>query len=136
MGYGDKSITPTNIRADSEYNVKTLVLKQVDRLTYMLSIEQANTTGTSEQYRALGFGIKSGLMSLESLIKPFLRKGSNYFVETKRIQKMMEHLENNYSVNSRDFRYWELENLWLGFLIEELSHLGYFPSQLEDLEYD
>jgi len=136
MGYDDKSIIPTSIRSDSEYNVKTLVLKQVDRLTYMLSIAQSNTIGTSERYRALGFGIKSGLMSLESLIKPFLREGSNYYIQTKRIKQMLQFLENNYAVNSRDFRYWELENMWLGYLIEELSHLGYFPAQLEDLEYD
>lgn len=136
MGYGDKSIIPTSIRSDSEYNVKTIVLKQVDRLTYMLSIAQANTTGISENYRALGFGIKSGLLSLEALIKPFLLKDSNYYVQTNRIKKLLNFLEYNYSVNSRDFRYWELENLWLGYLVEELSHLGYFPSQLEDLEYD
>jgi hypothetical protein len=136
MGYDDKSIIPTSIRADSEYNVKTLVLKQVDRLTYMLSIAQSNTIGTSERYRALGFGIKSGLMSLESLIKPFLKNSPDYYKQTERIKKMLFHLEQNYNVNSRDFRYWELENMWLGYLVEELSHLGYFPAQLEDLEYD
>ena len=136
MGYNDKSIIPTSIRADSEYNVKTLVLKQVDRLTFMLSIAQSNTIGTSERYRALGFGIKSGLMSLESLIKPFLKNSPEYYKQTERIKKMLFFLEQNYNVNSRDFRYWELENIWLGYLVEELSHLGYFPAQLEDLEYD
>jgi hypothetical protein len=136
MGYGDKSIIPTAIRSDSEYNVKVLVLKQVDRLTYMLSIAQSNTIGTSERYRALGFGIKSGLMSLESLIKPFLKNSHEYYRQTNRIKKMLYYLEQTYNVNSRDFRYWELENMWLGYLVEELSHLGYFPAQLEDLEYD
>lgn len=136
MGYGDKSIIPTQIRSESEYNVRVLVLKQVDRITYMLSIAQANTVGTSEKYRALGFGVKSGLMSLEALIKPFIEPESNYYIQTARIKKMLSHLEQNYLVNSREFLYWELENMWLGYLVDELSRLGYFPAELEDLEYD
>ena len=76
--YG-KSIIPTKIKSNDEYNVKTLVLKQVDRITFMLSINRANTMGVSENHRALGFGIKSGLMSLEALISPYLKKDNDYF---------------------------------------------------------
>jgi len=136
MAYSNagKSIIPTKIKADDNYNVKTLVLKQVDRITYMLSINRAGTLGMSENYRALGFGIKSGLMSLEALISPYLKKGSDYFSETKEIQDALNYLEKNYLIDSMDFRYWKLLNMWLACLVNELSKLGYFPQEPYDYE--
>ena len=131
--YG-KSIIPTKIKSNDEYNVKTLVLKQVDRITFMLSINKANTLGTSENHRALGFGVKSGLMSLEALISPYLKKDNEYWEKTQKIQKALSHLENNYQINSQDFRYWKLLNIWLATLVYELSKLGYFP--LEPYDYE
>jgi len=136
MVYGstEKSIIPTKIKNDSEYNVRTLVLKQVDRITYMLSIHRATITGTSENFRGLGFGIKSALMSLEALISPFLKDEDDYYSETKKIKDALNYLENRYLINSRDFRYWSLLNKWLSLLIKELARLGYFPQ--EPFDYD
>lgn len=138
MSYGysnaGKSIIPTRIKSDDNYNVKTLVLKQVDRITYMLSINRATTLGMSENYRALGFGIKSGLMSLEALISPYLKEGSEYFENTKKIQDALTHLESQYLVDSTDFRYWKLLNMWLACIVKELSKLGYFPQEPYDYE--
>jgi len=89
----EKSIIPTRIKSDDNYNVKTLVLKQVDRITFMLSINRAGTQGLSENYRALGFGVKSGLMSLEALISPYLKESSEYFIKTKEIKDCLELLK-------------------------------------------
>jgi len=130
----NKSIIPTKIKSDDGYNVKTLVLKQVDRITYMLSINRSQTLGMSENYRALGFGIKSALMSLEALISPYLKEGSEYFTETKKIQDALKFLEDRYLVDSMDFRYWKLLNMWLASLVNELSKLGYFPQDPYDYE--
>ena len=129
-----KSIIPTKIKSDDNYNVKTIVLKQVDRLTYLLSINRAATMGTSENHRALGYGIKSGLMSLESLISPYLKPNSQYFDDTKKIQDALEYLEANFMIDSLDFRYWKLLNMWLASLVNELSRLGYFPQEPYDYE--
>ena len=131
--YG-KSIIPTNIKSDDNFNVKTLVLKQVDRITYMLSINKASVSGMSEHHRALGFGVKSALMSLEALISPYLKPNSEYFVKTKKIQNALDYLENRYQVNAHDFRYWKLLNMWLAALVYELSLLGYFPQEAFDYE--
>jgi len=130
----EKSVIPTRIKSDDNYNVKTLVLKQVDRITFMLSINRAGTQGLSENFRALGFGVKSGLMSLEALISPYLKEESEYFVNTTKIKKVLDLLEKRDLVDSTDFRYWELLNSWLACLVNELSKLGYFPQGTYDYE--
>ncbi len=130
----EKSIIPTRIKSDDNYNVKTLVLKQVDRITFMLSINRAGTQGLSENYRALGFGVKSGLMSLEALISPYLKESSEYFIKTKEIKDCLELLEKKYLVDSIHFGYWEYLNAWLACLVNELSKLGYFPQGTYDYE--
>jgi len=133
-----KSIIPTNIKNESEFTVKGIVLKQVDRITYMLSIAKATTQSQSENQRALGFGVKSGLLSLQALISPFLKPEAEYFYKSQLVQKELSFLELDYSVNSSDFRYWYLLNVWLGYLVFELSKLGYFPQEEIDseIEYD
>ena len=129
-----KSIIPTKIKSDNEYNVRTLVLKQVDRITYLLSINRAGLLGTSDNYRALGYGVKSALMSLEALISPYLKQDSSYFTNTNRILEALRFLEERYIIDSYDFRYWKLLNMWLACLVEELSRLGYFPQEPYDYE--
>ena len=131
-----KSIIPTNIKNESEFTVKGIVLKQVDRITYMLSIAKATTQSTSENQKALGFGVKSGLLSLQALISPFLKPEAEYFWKSKLVQDELHFLEKDYSVNATDFRYWYLLNVWLGYLVFELSKLGYFPQEEADSEID
>jgi len=133
-GQNGKSIIPTKIKSDDNYNVKTLVLKQVDRITFMLSINISGVQGLSENYRALGFGIKSGLSSLEALISPYLKEDSEYFTETKEIKDCLKLLEENYKVDSNHFDYWEYLNKWLACLVNELSKIGYFPQGSYDYE--
>ena len=133
-GGNEKSVIPTRIKSDDNYNVKTLVLKQVDQITFMLSINRAGVQGLSENYRALGFGIKSGLLSLEALISPYLKNDSEYFENTKEIKACLKLLEQNYKVDSTHFDYWEYLNKWLACLVEELSKLGYFPQGSYDYE--
>lgn len=128
----DRLIHPQNIQSESDYNVKTLVLKQVDRATFLLSVERARTIGANENHRALGFGAKSALESLEALISPFLKPGTEYEKKSREIKKALTYLEQTYSVNARDYKYWHLLNLWLSLLIKELSKMGYFPSQPYD----
>lgn len=131
-----KSIIPTNIKNESEFTVKGIVLKQVDRITYMLSIAKATTQSSSVNQKALGFGVKSGLLSLQALISPFLKPEAEYFKKSKLVQNELAFLELDYSVNSNDFRYWYLLNIWLGYLVIELSKLGYFPQEEVDSEID
>jgi hypothetical protein len=129
MASYDRLIQPNHIQSESDYNVKTLVLKQVDRATYLLSIERARTTGTSENHRALGFGTKAAIQSIEALISPYLKEGTEYKEKSQQIQKALTYLENTYQVNPRNYKYTNLLNLWLTLLVKELSKLGYFPSQ-------
>ena len=131
-----KSIIPTNIKNESQFTVKGIVLKQVDRITYMLSIAKATTQSPSENQKALGFGVKSGLLSLQALISPFLKPEAEYFWKSKIVQDELTFLEQDYSVNASDFRYWYLLNVWLGYLVFELSKLGYFPQEEADSEID
>jgi len=132
----DKLVQPHNIQNESDYNVKTLVLKQVDRITYLLSIERARTLGTSDNHRALSFGSKSALQSLEALVSPFINEGSDYYIKTNEIKKTLTYLEKNFAINSRSYHYFNLLNIWLSLIIKELSHLGYFPSQPYDDDDD
>jgi hypothetical protein len=128
----DRLVHPQNIQSESDYNVKTLVLKQVDRVTYLLSIERAKIIGLSENYRALAFATKSALQSLEAMISPFIKEGSEYYIKTKEIKKALTYLEQTYAVHSRSYHYANLLNIWLSLIVKELSHLGYFPSQPYD----
>jgi len=132
----DRLIHPQNIQSESDYNVKTLVLKQVDRATYLLSIERARTVGSSENHRALGFGTKAAVQSIEALISPFLKEGTEYKEKSLKIQKALTYLENTYQVNARNYKYTNLLQVWLMLLIKELSKMGYFPSQPYDDEDD
>jgi len=132
----DRLIHPQNIQSESDYNVKTLVLKQVDRATYLLSIERARTVGSNENHRALGFGTKAAVQSIEALISPFLKEGTEYKEKSLKIQKALTYLENTYQVNARNYKYTNLLQVWLMLLIKELSKMGYFPSQPYDDEDD
>jgi len=132
----DRLIHPQNIQSESDYNVKTLVLKQVDRATYLLSIERAKTVGSSENHRALGFGTKAAVQSIEALISPFLKEGTEYKEKSLKIQQALTYLENTYQVNARNYKYTNLLQVWLMLLIKELSKMGYFPSQSYDDEDD
>ena len=132
----DRLIHPQNIQSESDYNVKTLVLKQVDRATYLLSIERARTVGSSENHRALGFGTKAAVQSIEALISPFLKEGTEYKEKSLKIQQALTYLENTYQVNARNYKYTNLLQVWLMLLIKELSKMGYFPSQPYDDEDD
>ncbi len=131
-----KALLPRNIKGDNDYSVKNLVLKQIDRINLLLSIYKANTQGVSENHRALGFGVKSGLLTLEAMLCPFIKKESTYYTDTNKIQKELTRLEQTYSINSGDFRYWFWLNKWYGYLIMELHTLGYFPTLEEEQEGD
>jgi len=99
----------------------------------MLSINRAGTQGLSENYRALGFGVKSGLMSLEALISPYLKEDSEYFIKTKN-KRLFRIIRKKVLVDSIHFGYWEYLNAWLACLVNELSKLGYFPQGTYDYE--
>jgi hypothetical protein len=131
-----KAILPSNIKGENDYNVKNLVLKQIDRINLLLSIYKANTQGVSENHRALAFGVKSALLTLEAMLSPFIKPKSKYFVDTDKIQKELTRLEKTYAINSNDFRYWFWLNRWYGYLIKELHTLGYFPTLEEEQEGD
>lgn len=128
------SVQPHNIKPDSDFNMRMLVLKQVDRINVMLSLNLANTRGRQSNFRALGFGVKSALFSLESMIYPSIKKESDYFEESKKLQIKLKYLEDNYNLTSYNFVYWRLLNIWFRNLSVELSKLGYFPS--ESYEYN
>ena len=76
------------------------------------------------------------MLSLQALISPFLKPEAEYFKKSKLVQNELAFLELDYSVNSNDFRYWYLLNIWLGYLVIELSKLGYFPQEEVDSEID
>jgi hypothetical protein len=132
-----QSIAPGMIKSDNnDYNVRHLVLKQVDRITYLMSIDLAHTTGISAIFRARAYGAKSGLMSLEALISPFLEADSEYVEKSLRIRGILLNLENNGRISAQDFYYWNYLNEWLSLLIKELSKLGYFPNKMEEINFD
>lgn len=131
-----KALLPSNIKSENEYNVKNLILKHVDRINLLLSIYKANTMGVSENHRALAFGVKSSLLVLEGMLSPFLKEGKGYYEDTRKIQGKLNYLERTYNINSRDFRYWKLLNLWYGYLIREMFKLGYYPTLEEEQEGD
>jgi len=131
-----QSIAPGMIRGDSEYNVRTLVLKQVDRLSYLMSMDLSHTVGLSAVFRARAFGSKAGLLSLQALISPFIDKDSAYMDKSRKIQKILRLLERQGRINSEEFVYWDWLCEWYSLLIQELSRLGYFPNSMEEIDLD
>lgn len=132
----DASIDPYNIKSDSDFNMRMLVLQQVNRINQMLSTQLSLTKGVSSNYRSLGYGVKSGLFSLESMIYPSLKKDSEYFKKVNKLKIKLKQLEDMYEINSQNFLYWRLLNVWLRYLSEELSKLGYFPTEAYEYEQD
>jgi len=113
---------------------KGMILAQINRITYLLTLGNARYDGPQEMFseKSMAKSALRGMQVLEAMIKPILNK--DYNQRTEPIKK--ELLSNLRQFSNRDIEYFDCIAQWLEIIIEHLDKLNMIPEEEIELEFD
>jgi len=124
---------PEDIRSDKA-NLQWLILKQMDRVNYLMSVAQASKQDYQGRINLIN-GIESGLRCLESMLFPSLPE--TYFKRMKRIKAELKlKYKRIYSGPKGVKEYLTFLSDWYDLLVSQLGATGLLPTEEIDVYID
>jgi len=113
---------------------KGMILAQVNRITYLLTLGAARYEGATEMFseKSMAKSALRGMQVLEAMIKPILKQ--DYEEKTRPIKNQLLNYLKNFS--TQDIKYFDCLSQWFEVIIEHLDKLNMLPEEEIELEFD
>lgn len=131
--FGLPSLPGNEIQGTTD-SYKGMILAQVSRITYLLTLGNAKYNGPEEMFseRSLAKSVLRGMQVLEAMIKPILNE--DYQERTQQLKKnLLIYLR---QFNNKDIEYFDCIAQWLEVIIEHLDKLNMIPEEETEIEFD
>ena len=115
---------------------KGMILAQVNRITYLLTLGNARYDGPTEMFseKSMAKSALRGMQVLEAMVKPILNK--DYEERTRPLKiSLLKNLK-QFSSNDNDILFFDHLTQWLEVIIEHLDKLNMIPEEEIELEFD
>jgi hypothetical protein len=113
---------------------KGMILAQVNRITYLLTLGNARYDGPTEMFseKSMAKSALRGMQVLEAMTKPILNQ--DYEEKTRNLKNQL--LKNLRNFSSQDIEYFDHLTQWLEVIIHHLDKLNMIPAEETELEFD
>jgi len=131
--FGLPSLPGNEIQGTSD-SYKGMILAQVSRITYLLTLGNAKYNGPEEMFSEMSIAKSSlrGMQVLEAMIKPILNP--DYNTRTQQLKTDLLHYLRQFQTKS--IEYFDCIAQWLEVIIEHLDKLNMIPEEEIDVVYD
>lgn len=115
---------------------KGMILAQVNRITYLLTLGNARYDGPTEMFseKSMAKSALRGMQVLEAMVKPILNK--DYEERTRPLKTSLIKNLKAFNNQDNDLQYFDNLTQWLEVIIEHLDKLNMIPEEEIELEFD
>jgi hypothetical protein len=130
---GFPSMPGAEIKGTSD-SYKGMILTQVNRIMYLVTLGNAKYEGASEMFseKSMAKSVLRGLQFLEAMMKPIL--GNDYEGDTTEVKKGALACLRQFQ--TKDIEYFDYAAQWLEILIKDLKKLNMIPEEEIEMEFD
>jgi len=128
-----QSISPNDIKGTGD-TYKTMILMQIGRVTYLLTLGSARYEGKEQMFttETLARSALRGIQILEAMITPIMK--DDYETTTRPLKESILKVIRNVSNNELEF--YDYYTQWLTVIIQHLHKLNMLPDESTEIEFD